>query len=318
MRRLPLLLVVLVALVGASSASADSSPAAVTLTGAPSPVTAGDTVAYLATLKNTGHRELESVKLTAPAPAGMSVVSVISAGTCTSSAAQAACTFGDVAGGASVSAMVIMKAPSTPGTVKSSITWTSQIDAGHDPSSYSSHDHDKTLTFTASTSISVQAASPNAISEYVLPAGGTVSTGSTTSESNPQSTTVAVPSTPAGAATAVSEVNATSPTDACGPSATCFGQISVVTVTAPPFSANAPLHLAFLLDSSEIPPYTDLKTIPMYHDGVSVPNCTGYSGVASPDPCVSARIVKKPPGCHKGQFTVEIDVLSSTNGRWRT
>lgn len=317
MRRLPLMLVLLLALVGASSASAHSSSATATLTGTPNPVTAGDAAAYLATLENTGYKELESVTLTAPAPSGMSVVSVISAGTCTSSAAQATCKFGDVAGGASVSATVIMKTPSTPGTVNSSVTWSSEVD-DHHYSSYGGHDHDKSQTFTASTSISVQAASPNAISAYVLPAGGTVSTGSTTSAANPQSTTVAVPATPTGAATSVSEVNASSPTDACGPSTTCFGQISVVTVAAPPFPATAPLHLAFVLDSSEIPPYTNLSTIPMFHDGVAVPNCTGYAGVASPDPCVSARIVKKPPHCHKGQFSVEIDVLSSTNGRWRT
>jgi hypothetical protein len=316
-RRLPLLLVLLVALVGASSASAHPTSATATLTGTPNPVTAGGTVAYLATLKNNGYKDLGSVRLTAPAPAGMSVVTVISAGTCTTSAAKAQCAFGDVAGGASVSATVIMTTPSAPGTVSSSVTWSVDGDDGHDHS-YGGHGHDKTQTFTASTSISVRAPSPNAISKYVLPAGGTVSDGSTTSAANPQSTTVAVPATPTGAATSVSEVNASGPTDACGPSMTCFGQISVVTVAAPPFSATAPLHLAFALDSSEIPPYTNLSTIPMFHDGVAVPNCTGYGGVASPDPCVSARVVKKPPHCHKGQFTVEIDVLSSTNGRWRT
>jgi hypothetical protein len=317
-RRLPLLLVLLVALVGASSASAHPTSVTVTLTGTPNPVTASGTVAYPTTLKNNGYKELESVKLTAPATAGMSVVTVISAGNCASSAAKAQCAFGDVAAGASVSATVIMTTPSTPGTVSSSVTWTSQVDDHHHSYGYAGSDHDKSQTFTASTSISVQAPSPNAISKYVLPAGGTVSDGNTTSASNPQSTAVMVPATPTGAATSVSEVNAAGPTDACGPSATCFGQISVVTVAAPPFSASSPLHLAFVLDSSEIPPYTNLSTIPMFHDGVAVPNCTGYSGVASPDPCVSARIVKKPPHCHKGQFTVEIDVLSSTNGRWRT
>jgi hypothetical protein len=302
---------------GASSASAHSTSVTVALAGTPNPVTAAGTVAYLATLKNNGYKGLKSVRLTAPAPAGMSVVSVISAGACTSSAATAQCDFGDVAGGASVSATVIMTTPSSPGTVASSVTWTTDVDDGYH-STYTGHDHDKTQTFTASTSISVQAASPDAIAKYVLPAGGTVSTGTTTSAANPQSTTVVVPATPTGAATSVSEVNASSPTDACGPSATCFGQISVVTVAAPPFSATAPLHLAFMLDSSEIPAYTNLSTIPMFHDGVAVPDCTGYGGVASPDPCVSARIVKKPPHCHKGQFTVEIDVLSTTNGRWRT
>ena len=48
----------------------------------------------------------------------------------------------------------------------------------------------------------------------------------------------------------------------------------------------------------------------MYHDSVAVANCTGSSGVASPDPCVVSRKKLK-----KGD--VEIVVLSSTNGRWR-
>ena len=56
----------------------------------------------------------------------------------------------------------------------------------------------------------------------------------------------------------------------------------------------------------------------MFHDSVSVPTCTGAAGVASPDPCVSARRIIKPKHCKKGQFEVEIDVNSSTNGRWRT
>jgi Domain of unknown function DUF11 len=316
MRRLRLALVLLVALAGAPSASAHSSSVAVTLTGMPNPVTAVGTVAYLATLTNNGSKNLENVRLSAPAPKSMSVVSVISAGMCTSSAARARCDFGDVAPGASVSATVIMTTPPTPRNVASSVTWSTGAD-DHD-SSTGADDHGSGQTFTASTSITVRARSHDAASEYVLPAGGTVSTGSTTKAANPQSTTVAVPATPVGAATSLAEVEASSPKDSCGPSATCFGQISVVTVAAPPFSTGSPLHLAFLLDSSEIPPYTDPETIPMFHDGVAVPDCTGDPGVAEPDPCISARIVKKPPHCHKGHFSVEIDVLSSTNGRWRT
>jgi len=86
-------------------------------------------------------------------------------------------------------------------------------------------------------------------------------------------------------------------------------------------AATDPLHLSFLLDSSELGKHLDaddVKSLPMFHDGVTVPNCTGGSGVASPATCVSARKIIRPKHCHKGQFTVEIDVLSSTNGRWRT
>jgi hypothetical protein len=282
---------------------------AVTLAGTPNPVTAGGTVAYVTTMKNTGSRALQHVALDAPAPASMSVVSVISSATCTTSATGATCLFGTVAAGGSVSATVIMTVSSTPGTIGSSVTW-SNADGDDDD-----------LPVTATTSIAVQAPSPNAISEYVLPAGGNVNTGTTTSRANPQSTGADVPATPAGVATSLSEVNAASPADACGPGAKCFGQISVVTVAAPPFPAADPLHLTFRIDSSELPRHfdaDDVKKLRLYHDSVLVPNCTGAPGVASPASCVSARRLMRPKHCRKGRFTVEIDVLSTTNGRWRT
>jgi hypothetical protein len=310
-RRLPLLLVVLVALIGASSASAHGGGAAsATLAGTPNPVTAGGTVAYQTTFTNGMSKPLQNTQLGAPAPAGFSILSVVSAGSCTTSAGDATCQFGTLASGATVSATVIMSVPSSTGSVGSSVLWGTN-DGDHD---------DDDLSVQATTTITLQAPSPNAISEYVLPAGDTVSTGSTTSAANPQSTSVDVPATPTGAATSVSEVNATSPTDACGPGAKCVGQISVVTVAVPAFSATDPLHLSFLLDSSELGRHLDaddVNDLPMFHDGVTVPNCTGASGIASPATCVSARKIIRTKHCHKGQFSVEIDVLSSTNGRWR-
>jgi Domain of unknown function DUF11 len=311
-RRLSALLVVFAALAGASSASAHGGgTASATLTGTPSPVTAGGTVGYQTTFTNGTSKTLPNTQLAAPAAAGFSILSVVSAGSCATSAGVATCQFGTLAAGATVSATVIMSVPSSTGSVGSSVTWTT-----------SDGDHDRDdLTVQATTTIAVQAPSPNAISQYVLPPGDTVSTGSTTSAANPQSTSVAVPATPTGAATSVSEVNATSPADACGPGAKCVGQISVVTVAAPAFSATDPLHLTFLLDSSELGKHfdaDDVKKLPMFHDGVAVPNCTSESGVASPATCVSARKIIRPRHCKKGQFTVEIDVLSTTNGRWRT
>jgi hypothetical protein len=312
-RILTVLFVLVAVLATASSAVAHpGGMASATLTGAPNPVTAGGTVAYSTTFTNGLSRSLPNAQLDAPAPAGFGIVSVVSAGSCTTTATDAMCSFGDMPAGATFSATVIMSVPSATGTVGSSATWTTN-DGDHDADD---------LTVVASTSISVQAPSPNAISDYVLPAGGDVSTGQTTSAANPQSTGVDVPSTPAGAATSVSEVNAASPSDACGPGVKCFGQISVVTVAAPSFPATNPLHLKFLIDSSELPKsqqkHPDLDDIPLFHDGVNVPDCTGGPGVASPATCVAARTLIKPPHCKKGQFTVEFDVLSTTNGRWRT
>jgi len=204
-----------------------------------------------------------------------------------------------------------MSVPSDTGDVNSSVTWTTS----------DGDDDSDDITLPAYTTVTVQAPSTDTVAEFVPPAGGTVSTGSTTSAANPQSTTAVVPASQNGAATTISEVDATSPQDACGPGATCFGQISVITILAPPFPVTSPLHFSFLLDSSELPPHftkKSLKKLAMFHDGVSVPNCTGAAGVASPDPCVSARKIIKPKHCKKGQFEVEIDVNSSTNGRWRT
>jgi Domain of unknown function DUF11 len=314
MGRTFIVLGVLIATLASVSSAAAHPHGAVTatLSGTPSPVTAGGTVAYQTTFTNGMSRSLPNAQLDAPAPAGFGIVGVVSAGSCTTTATDAACSFGDMPAGATFSATVIMSVPSATGTVGSSVTWTTD-DGDHDSDD---------LTVVASTSISVAAPSPNSISEYVLPAGGDVSTGETTSAANPQSTGVDVPSTPAGAATSVSEVNAAGPSDACGAGKACFGQISVVTVAAATFPAGDPLHLTFLIDSSELPKsqqkHPDLDDIPLFHDGVNVPNCTGGPGVASPPSCVAARKLIRPKHCKKGRFTVEFDVLSTTNGRWRT
>jgi hypothetical protein len=306
-RSLILLLAVLVTLAGASSASAHGhhGTATATLAASPNPVTAGAPVALVTTLKNGTSRPLANVTLAAPAPAGMSVVTVVAAGSCTTSAGEADCSFGNLAAGGTASATVIMTAPPSPGSASASFTWSSG-DGDHDADD---------LDIATSTSFTIRAPDPDSVSEYVLPAGGTVSTGSATSQANPQSTAVDVPSTPAGTPTTLAEVTAASPSDACGAGAKCFGQISVVTVGSGPFPAADPLHLTFLIDASELPRHVDLDDVKMFHDGVLVPNCTGGPGVASPASCVSARKLIGPKHCKKG--TVEIDVLSTTNGRWR-
>jgi hypothetical protein len=305
-----MLIALAAALVAVPPASAHpGGMATATLSGSPNPVTAGTTVAYDTTFTNGTSQSLQHTTLHAPAPAGFGIVNVITSGSCTTSSAEATCTFGTLAKGASVSATVIMSVPSATGDVNSSVSWTT---------SDGDHDSDD-ITLPAYTTVTVRAPSTDAVFKYILPAGGTISTGSTTSAANPQSTTVDVPSTQNGVPAAIAEVGATGPQDACGSGATCFGQISVVTIPGT-FSVTDPLHLSFLLDSSELPKHftkKSLSKLPMFHDGVLVPNCTGAAGVASPDPCVSARKIVKPKHCKKGQFEVEIDVNSSTNGRWR-
>ncbi|HXD70283.1 MAG TPA: hypothetical protein VN615_10515 [Gaiellales bacterium] len=313
MRRYFTLLIALVAVLVAAAPAAGSSggTATATLTGSPNPVTAGTTVAYDTTFHNGTSHSLPNTTLDAPAPAGFSIVSVTSSGSCTKSAGDATCSFGPLGPGESASATVIMNVPSATGDVNSSVTWTTG-DGDEDSDD---------ITLPASTTVTVKAPSTDVVAQYVLPAGGTVSTGSTTSATNPQSTTADVPSTPNGVAVTLAEVDATSPQDACGPGATCVGQISVITVDAPPFPVTDPLHFAILVNSTELPRHMTKKQalkLPVFHDGVLVPSCTGAPGVASPDPCVAARKLVKLKHCPPGQFQVEFDVNSSTNGRWRT
>jgi len=305
------LLIALIAALAAPAAASANGTASATLSGSPNPVTAGTTVAYTTTFRNGTSGSLPNTTLDAPAPAGFSIVSVSSSGSCTTSSGDATCTFGKLAPGASASATVIMNVPAATGAVSSSVTWTTG-DGDEDSDD---------ITLPASTTVTVKAPSTDAVSEYVLPAGGTVSTGSTTTAANPQSTIADVPSTPNGVPVTLSEVDATSPQDACGPGATCVGQISVITVNAPPFPVTDPLHFALLVNSSELPKHMTKKQalkLPVFHDGVLVPGCTGAPGVASPDPCVAARKLVKLKHCPPGQFEVEFDVNSSTNGRWRT
>ncbi|HKV68703.1 MAG TPA: hypothetical protein VJN72_11510 [Gaiellales bacterium] len=313
MRRHFTLLIALLAVVAAAAPSAASAngTATATLSGSPNPVTAGTTVAFTTTFTNGTSRALPNTALDAPAPSGFAIVSVSSSGSCTTSSGDATCTFGTLNPGASVSATVIMNVPSATGDVNSAVTWT----AGD-----GDEDSDD-VTLPAYTTVTVKAPSTDGVSEYVLPVGGTVSTGSTTSATNPQSTTADVPSTPNGVAVTLSEVDATSPQDSCGPGAACVGQISVITVNAPPFPVTDPLHFAILVNSTELPKHMTKKQalkLPVFHDGVLVPACTGATGVASPDPCVAARKLVKLRHCPPGQFQVEFDVNSSTNGRWRT
>jgi Domain of unknown function DUF11 len=307
MRRPFIILIALGAVLAAAvPASADSGgTATATLSGSPNPVTAGTTIAYDTRFRNGTSSPLQHTTLHAPAPAGFSITSVSSSGSCTTSSGAATCTFGTLAKGATASATIIMNVPSATGGVSSSVTWTT---------SDGDHDSDD-ITLPVFTTVTVKAPSTDGVSEYVPPAGGTVSTNQSTSASNPQATAVDVPATQNGVPVSLSEVNASGPQDACGPGATCVGQISVVTIPAT-FSATDPLHLRFLLDSSELKHIQkkQLLKLPMFHDGVLVPNCTGAPGVASPDPCVSAhKIVKVKPG----HFRLEIDVNSSTNGLWR-
>jgi hypothetical protein len=296
-RRLIILLAALAGTVlAAPAASAHSISAATTLTGAPDPVTLGHTAALTTTFTN-GSSTAHNVEVRVNFPDAGFVDAIPSTGACTlEHDHQVECEFGAVAGGAAVSATILVTAPSTPGSLDSSARWSAE----DMPAQY------------LNASIGVVAPSPDDLSEWVLPQGATVTTdpGTGATTQNPQVTTADVPATPIGTQTSLSEDDA-APGQFCAPYKPCFGQVSTITI-GQTFSPGNPLRFVFILDKSEIPHGTKVKKIPMYHDSVPVPNCSGSPGQASPDPCVVSRTkVKKCSG------DVQIVVLSSTNGRWR-
>jgi uncharacterized repeat protein (TIGR01451 family) len=285
------------ALVVPTASGSDSASFSATMTAGPDPVTTGHTAAFTTTFTNTGPVSVHDVEVRLELPDGATFVQAIpSEDDCVLEHGHTVeCKFGIVHPGGEITLTVLATAPGSTGPISATAHWQAEHADPQFPSA----------------SINAVPPTPDALSEWALPQGDTVTTdpGKGATKTNPQVTTAEVPATDIGTATALSESNASGPGDACAPYATCFGQISTITIGAT-FDPGDPLRLSFLLDKSEIPKHTKIKKIPLYHDGVLVPKCTGYSGVASPDPCVSSRTKK-----HGGD--VLIVALSSTNGRWR-
>jgi len=283
----------------AAGAGAGPAEATSTISSAPEPVTAGESVRFVTALSNTGPATITHAELTLPMPSGLTVDSAeVSTGSCATASDQVHCVIGKLVAGRAAQVTVIARTL-TPGRVSVTAMWSAVNSRGD------KHDFPVTVTTT------IAAPSPDLAAGYMKPSGDTLTTdpGTGATTSNPQVTTATIPASTDGTTAALSESNASGPSDACGPSAKCFGQISTITIEQT-FSPGHPLRFAFLLDKSEIPKQTKLNTIPMYHDGVPVANCTGAPGVASPDPCVVSRT-------KLSTQDVEIVVLSSTNGRWR-
>jgi hypothetical protein len=114
-------------------------------------------------------------------------------------------------------------------------------------------------------------------------AGGTVSTGSSPSPSDPFETTVTSPN--AGAVSIVEQVTTATPPAGF----TLLG--FEVAITAPPATAASPLVLEFLLDGSLLTSAgVDATTVQVFRNGAVVPACgSGAGTAASPDPCVATR-----------------------------
>ena len=80
-----------------------------------------------------------------------------------------------------------------------------------------------------------------------------------------------------------------------------------VNITAPPGTAQNPLSIVFLIDASLLGG-EDQSSVQVFKDGTLVYDCTGPSGKAQPDPCVSNRKLV--------DEDVEITVLTSTASAW--
>ncbi len=114
------------------------------------------------------------------------------------------------------------------------------------------------------------------------PAGGTVSTNTTTSAEDPIGTSV---TTPVAGAVTIAE-GATATPDPSG--FTLFGQ--EVQITAPDASSSQPLVLQFRLDDSLLPVGGDETNVEVFRNGILVADCDSGAGTsATPDPCVAGR-----------------------------
>ncbi|MCB0828590.1 MAG: VCBS repeat-containing protein [Solirubrobacterales bacterium] len=136
------------------------------------------------------------------------------------------------------------------------------------------------------------------------PPGGAVTTdaGSTgPSDSRPVTASITVPD---GGAVSITEQE--SSVDPPSGFATLGRQFDI---EAPGATVERPLVLVFRLDSSSLPPGTTASSLTMLRGSQAAPDCTGSTGVAAPDPCVSGRRTLQ-------DGDVEISVLSSHASVW--
>jgi ABC-type transport system substrate-binding protein len=132
--------------------------------------------------------------------------------------------------------------------------------------------------------------------------GGTVSSGTTTSSSDPVVSSV---TSPVDGTVSITETQTLNDTAPAGYS--FFGQQT--TIEAPQASVDSPLILAFTLDSSLLNG-ADPNTVQLFRNGAPIADCTNPSGAtASPDPCVV-----RPPTANGTGYTYT--VRSSEASRW--
>jgi hypothetical protein len=91
-----------------------------------------------------------------------------------------------------------------------------------------------------------------------------------------------------------------------------FGQQA--NIVAPPGSTQQPIVITFWLDTSLFTPSgINPASVQVFKDGALALNCTGGSGVASPDPCVAKRNVLAAPQAGDLEIVVRTSHASSWN-----
>jgi hypothetical protein len=135
-------------------------------------------------------------------------------------------------------------------------------------------------------------------------AGATVSSGSTASATSPAVAELTTPNPGPVVLTASSLPAGSTP-----PPTGFFFVDQQMQITAPAASSSAPLRITFTIDSSLVPAGQNESTLVVFRDGTAVAACTGASGTAAPDPCVTKRAAA--PG-----GDVAITVLSSHASLW--
>jgi hypothetical protein len=137
----------------------------------------------------------------------------------------------------------------------------------------------------------------------VVPPGGTISTdgeGDGATVADPLETSIL---TPTGGSVFIDEQQSVGGAPA---GLTILGW--QVQISAPSATAGTPLRFTFELDSSLLGSLDPL-TVQVSRNGLVVSDCTGASGIASPDPCVVRRALQ-------GDGDLELVVLTSAASLW--
>jgi hypothetical protein len=82
-----------------------------------------------------------------------------------------------------------------------------------------------------------------------------------------------------------------------------------MTITAPTASAAAPLTIAVRIDASILPAGVTASNAVLFRNGAPVPACTGPSGTADPDPCITERL-------SLGDGDIQLTALTSRASDW--